>query len=136
MILAGIAVGAAWGFLNALIIVYGKLNPIIVTLATNFIGVAVLFRLRRLLAQLGRRILGHVPADKGRTGAIHMGGRTEMALVEEGGDGFLVVLASDGSRLRTASRAASISCCSLACPCCSGICLPSRSPVTPWSWSG
>jgi ribose transport system permease protein len=40
-----IAVGAAWGFLNALIIVYGKLNPVIVTLATNFIGLAALFLL-------------------------------------------------------------------------------------------
>ena len=38
-----IAAGALWGLLNALIIVYGKLNPIIVTLATNFIGAAVLF---------------------------------------------------------------------------------------------
>ena len=35
--------GAAWGFLNALIIVYGKINPVIVTLATNFIGLAALF---------------------------------------------------------------------------------------------
>jgi ribose transport system permease protein len=38
-----LVLGGAWGCLNALIIVYGKLNPIIVTLATNFIGVAVLF---------------------------------------------------------------------------------------------
>ena len=41
--LAGILVGAAWGLLNALVIVFGKLNPIIVTLASNFIGVAVMF---------------------------------------------------------------------------------------------
>jgi ribose transport system permease protein len=40
---AGILAGAAWGFVNALIIVYGKLNPIIVTLATGFIGGAAMF---------------------------------------------------------------------------------------------
>jgi ribose transport system permease protein len=45
VILIAIAVGAAWGFTNALIIVFGKLNPIIVTLATNFIGLAALFLL-------------------------------------------------------------------------------------------
>jgi ribose transport system permease protein len=43
VLIVAILVGAAWGLLNALIIVYGKLNPIIVTLATNFIGLAVLF---------------------------------------------------------------------------------------------
>jgi len=37
--------GAAWGFFNALVIVYGKLNPIIVTLGTNFAGIAVMFLL-------------------------------------------------------------------------------------------
>ena len=42
-VLAAVASGAAWGFGNALLIVYGKLNPIIVTLATNFVGAAVLF---------------------------------------------------------------------------------------------
>jgi ribose transport system permease protein len=40
---AGLLVGAAWGLCNAAIIVFGKLNPIIVTLGTNFIGVAVMF---------------------------------------------------------------------------------------------
>ena len=43
VIVAGILAGAGWGFVNALIIVYGKLNPIIVTLGTNFIGGAVMF---------------------------------------------------------------------------------------------
>jgi ribose transport system permease protein len=42
-ILAAVLAGMAWGFLNALIIVYAKLNPVIVTLATNFIGLAALF---------------------------------------------------------------------------------------------
>ena len=42
-VLAGIAAGAGWGLLNAAIIVFGKLNPIIVTLGTNFIGTAVMF---------------------------------------------------------------------------------------------
>jgi ribose transport system permease protein len=43
VVVAGVVVGVAWGFLNALIIVFGKLNPIIVTLATNFIGGAVMY---------------------------------------------------------------------------------------------
>jgi len=43
VVVAGILAGAAWGFMNALIIVYGKLNPIIVTLGTSFIGIAVMF---------------------------------------------------------------------------------------------
>ena len=43
VVIIGVLVGAGWGLLNALVIVYGKLNPIIVTLATNFIGVAVMF---------------------------------------------------------------------------------------------
>ncbi len=42
-VLAGVVAGAAWGFFNAAIIVVGKLNPIIVTLATNFIGGAVMY---------------------------------------------------------------------------------------------
>lgn len=41
-VIAGIAAGAAWGLLNGLIIVYGKLNPIIVTLATGFGGLAIM----------------------------------------------------------------------------------------------
>ena len=41
-IVAGVAMGAAWGLLNGLIITYGKLNPIIVTLATGFGGLAVM----------------------------------------------------------------------------------------------
>jgi ribose transport system permease protein len=43
VVVIGILVGAAWGLFNATIIVAGKLNPIIVTLATNFIGTAVMF---------------------------------------------------------------------------------------------
>lgn len=43
VVVVAVLLGAAWGFLNALIIVFGKLNPIIVTLATNFVGVAALF---------------------------------------------------------------------------------------------
>jgi ribose transport system permease protein len=41
-ILIGLATGMAWGCLNAAIIVFGKLNPIIVTLGTNFAGAAIL----------------------------------------------------------------------------------------------
>ena len=40
VILVGLLTGAAWGALNALIIVFGKLNPLIVTLGTNFAGAA------------------------------------------------------------------------------------------------
>jgi ribose transport system permease protein len=43
VVLAALLVGALWGALNATIIVFGKLNPIIVTLATNFAGLAALF---------------------------------------------------------------------------------------------
>jgi ribose transport system permease protein len=43
VVVIAILSGAAWGFLNALIIVHGRLNPIIVTLATGFIGGAVMF---------------------------------------------------------------------------------------------
>ena len=41
VILVGLLTGAAWGTLNALIIVFGKLNPLIVTLGTNFAGIAL-----------------------------------------------------------------------------------------------
>jgi ribose/xylose/arabinose/galactoside ABC-type transport system permease subunit len=40
-IFVGLLTGAAWGTLNALIIVFGKLNPLIVTLGTNFAGAAI-----------------------------------------------------------------------------------------------
>lgn len=43
VILGAVAAGMAWGAINATIIVLGKLNPVIVTLATNFIGLAGLF---------------------------------------------------------------------------------------------
>lgn len=41
-VVLGILAGAAWGSLNGLIVVFGKLNPIIVTLATGFGGLAVM----------------------------------------------------------------------------------------------
>lgn len=43
LILAAVLTGMVWGAFNATIIVLGKLNPVIVTLATNFIGLAALF---------------------------------------------------------------------------------------------
>jgi ribose transport system permease protein len=43
VIFAGILAGAGWGLVNALIVVFGKLNPIIVTLGTNFICGAIMF---------------------------------------------------------------------------------------------
>lgn len=41
-IVVGLIVAIVWGTLNAAIIVFGKLNPIIVTLGTNFAGAAIL----------------------------------------------------------------------------------------------
>jgi ribose/xylose/arabinose/galactoside ABC-type transport system permease subunit len=41
-IIAGILTGAAWGGMNGVIVVFGKLNPIIVTLATGFGGLAIM----------------------------------------------------------------------------------------------
>ena len=41
----GVVTGAAWGGLNGLIVVLGKLNPIIVTLATGFGGLAIMLLL-------------------------------------------------------------------------------------------
>jgi ribose transport system permease protein len=43
VIVGAVLTGMAWGGFNALIIVGAKLNPVIVTLATNFIGLATLF---------------------------------------------------------------------------------------------
>lgn len=43
VILGAILTGMVWGGFNALIIVFAKLNPVIVTLATNFIGLAALY---------------------------------------------------------------------------------------------
>src|SRR3954470_22208585 len=43
VIIGAILAGMAWGAFNACIIVFAKLNPVIVTLATNFIGLAALF---------------------------------------------------------------------------------------------
>jgi ribose transport system permease protein len=42
VILVGLLTGTLWGAFNATIIVFGKLNPIIVTLGTNFGGAAIL----------------------------------------------------------------------------------------------
>lgn len=46
-IFIGIATGAAWGAMNGLIVVFGKLNPIIVTLAAGFGGLAAMLLLFR-----------------------------------------------------------------------------------------
>ena len=43
IIVGAILSGMIWGAANAAIVVFAKLNPVIVTLATNFIGLAVLF---------------------------------------------------------------------------------------------
>jgi ribose transport system permease protein len=62
--------GMIWGALNATIIVFAKLNPVIVTLATNFIGLAALYLIFQLaqvpngseIYQLGRASLLGLPA--------------------------------------------------------------------------
>lgn len=41
--LGAVIAGMIWGALNATIIVFARLNPVIVTLATNFIGLAALY---------------------------------------------------------------------------------------------
>ena len=71
---AAVLTGLAWGSFNATIIVFAKLNPIIVTLATNFIGLAVLFLVFQLaqvphgsgVHALGRDDLLGLPASGGR----------------------------------------------------------------------
>jgi ribose transport system permease protein len=60
-ILIGIVTGAAWGGLNGLIVVFGKLNPIIVTLATGFGGLAVMlifFKSAQIPSTSGLRAYG------------------------------------------------------------------------------
>jgi ribose transport system permease protein len=60
-ILIGILTGAAWGGLNGLIVVFGKLNPIIVTLATGFGGLAIMlifFKSAQIPSTSGLRAYG------------------------------------------------------------------------------
>lgn len=68
--IGAVAVGMAWGAVNATIIVFAKLNPVIVTLATNFIGLAALYLVFQLaqvpngseIYHLGRASLFGLPA--------------------------------------------------------------------------
>lgn len=63
VVIAGaILAGMVWGAINATIIVFAKLNPVIVTLATNFIGLAALF----LVFQLAEVPLGSAIYQFGR----------------------------------------------------------------------
>lgn len=70
VIVGAILAGMAWGTANAAIIVFAKLNPVIVTLATNFIGLAALFLvfqlaevpLRSDIYQFGRASFLGLPA--------------------------------------------------------------------------
>ncbi|MBT6546074.1 MAG: ABC transporter permease [Rhodobacteraceae bacterium] len=70
LIIGAVLTGMAWGCFNALIIVFGKLNPVIVTLATNFIGLSALFLIFQLaqvpigsdIYQFGRASLLGLPA--------------------------------------------------------------------------
>ncbi len=63
VILVGLLTGAAWGTLNALIIVFGKLNPLIVTLGTNFAGAAIV----NIYLQSGQTPLGSSLAKWGQS---------------------------------------------------------------------
>ena len=70
LFVAAVLTGMAWGMVNATIIVFAKLNPMIVTLATNFIGLAVLFLVFQLaqvpqgsdIHALGRTFVLGLPA--------------------------------------------------------------------------
>jgi ribose transport system permease protein len=63
LVIAGaIVTGMIWGAVNATIIVLAKLNPVIVTLATNFIGLAALY----LVFQLAQVPLGSPIYEFGR----------------------------------------------------------------------
>lgn len=66
LLAAAIATGACWGLFNAAIIVLARLNPVIVTLATNFIGLACLF----LVFQLAQVPLGSDIHTFGRAGFL------------------------------------------------------------------
>ncbi len=67
VVIAGaILAGMVWGAFNAGIIVLAKLNPVIVTLATNFIGLAGLF----LVFQLAEVPLGSEIYQFGRTSVL------------------------------------------------------------------
>jgi ribose transport system permease protein len=48
VIVGAVVAGMIWGAFNATIIVFAKLNPVIVTLATNFIGLAALYLIFQL----------------------------------------------------------------------------------------
>lgn len=48
VIVGAVVAGMIWGAFNATIIVLAKLNPVIVTLATNFIGLAALYLIFQL----------------------------------------------------------------------------------------
>ena len=63
LVVGAVLTGMAWGLMNATIIVTAKLNPVIVTLATNFIGLSVLF----LVFQLAQVPLGSDVHSLGRT---------------------------------------------------------------------
>lgn len=67
IVVAGaILAGMAWGAFNATIIVFAKLNPVIVTLATNFIGLAALF----LIFQLAEVPIGSEIYQFGRASVL------------------------------------------------------------------
>jgi ribose/xylose/arabinose/galactoside ABC-type transport system permease subunit len=68
IVLIGVAVGLGWGLVNALIVTTLKLNPIIVTLGTNFIGIALLSMAFGNQSVFGRSAL--VTFANGRTGVI------------------------------------------------------------------
>lgn len=48
VVVGAVVAGMLWGAFNATIIVFARLNPVIVTLATNFIGLAALYLIFQL----------------------------------------------------------------------------------------
>lgn len=66
VVVGTVLTGMVWGGVNATIIVLAKLNPVIVTLATNFIGLATLY----LVFQLAQVPIGSAIYDFGRANLL------------------------------------------------------------------
>lgn len=68
IVMIGVAAGLGWGLLNALVVTSLKVNPLIVTLGTNFVGIALLSMTFGNQSVFGQSAL--VDFANGRTGVI------------------------------------------------------------------
>jgi ribose transport system permease protein len=111
VIVGAILAGMAWGAFNAAIIVGAKLNPVIVTLATNFIGLAALF----LVFQLAEVPIGSAIYEFGRARFLELPAIFWPMLVLVLVVGFLIPRTKYGRRMiavggnRAAAKARGIS---------------------------